>query len=373
MPDEPTALGAPRQVPAPPVELAAEACASVIYYLRQRTLTSQQRELIASDYARRRADLDESGRAAFDGQLAASFLKGDKALPHIGAVSVDGAREAVDVAIVVIKNVELQAACAIFDIDIDDFIPIGTRRYYRFSMPAKYNRLPKSKGGATKDLSVVLTMSGRALDVHATQVVNELLVRFDPKALFLVGMAAGNPDKVRQADVVIPRLIQYYDSERLTPDGPLPRPDYLPVPEEVITNVTAYDVMSPDFYERLNQFVRTRLGRNRPPGFNARRRFHPTVHADGVVLASGSKLVADGRLLPSLRQQFSEQLIAADQESYGFGTACRTRWWGVFRGISDFGDGGKNSDWQFLATAVAAMALRYFLENQYIPPGAREL
>ena len=84
-------------------------------------------------------------------------------------------------------------------------------------------------------------------------------------------------------------------------------------------------------------------------------------------------MLRDGRYLDELRSKFDDTICAADQESYGFAMAAQGLPWLIFRGISDHGDGKRHDDWKYTAAGMAALCLRDFLEQSYVPPDVSDL
>lgn len=66
-------------------------------------------------------------------------------------------------------------------------------------------------------------------------------------------------------------------------------------------------------------------------------------------------------------RSLQEKVSVAEMEAHGFAAvaAGKNVRWVVVRGISDFGDAGKNDDYHKVAATVAAETLRDFLEHGF--------
>ena len=273
-----------------------------------------------------------------------------------GSLTFAAIPERVDVAILTVLPIELRAAQKVFR-TADKFALRGNRRFYSTHVRSR------QLDGAP--ISIVLTSSNEPHNVQAAKAVHDIIQQFNPAAIFLVGIAGGEKKRVRLGDVVIPQAVHFYDPERLTDAGTEPRHDRALVPTDMRANLHYYDPLSTGLDRDIQAFSRRMATQERP---RLPANFRPKVISHNAVIASGAKLLVDGRFLPQLRSRHDQRLVACDQESWGFAKGSEGLWWAIFRGISDHGDPQKDDRWHYLAAACAASCLRNFLETEYIPP-----
>ena len=264
----------------------------------------------------------------------------------------------VDIAILTITPVELRAARAVFHTP-NRYTLRGNRRFYSGRV--------RSSLIVGAPLSLVITSSNEPHNIPAVQAVADIRQYCDPKILFLLGIAAGDRTRVRLGDVVIPEAVYYYEPERLTNAISEPRHDRAAVPNDVRAQLYHFSLPTNEFTRELPALLKKipqretpRLGRN----------FQPTVFSHNAIIASGANLLADGRFLPELRDRHDQRLIAADQESWGFAKGSEGSPWAIFRGISDYGDPDRYDRWRYLAACCAALCLKNFLKEDYVPANA---
>lgn len=272
----------------------------------------------------------------------------------------------VDVAIMTVVKTEREAAQDVFGINPNSYETRAKRRYWELSLPSE-----RAYGG---ELSLVLMSINDTGNPSATRAAMELLRAYTPAAVFLLGMAAGLKGKVSVGDVVAANGVHYYEPSSLRHDGPIPRPEHKSEPRELYYNVLYYE--GAELNERLQE-VMARTPRERLPEELARskrkRMSHkPELHLERSIVASGEMLLEDGEFLKALATERDGRIRAADTEAYGFAVGFDNLVpWGIFRGISDYGELPRPTDWQYLATATAAIALRDFLETEFEPSDPR--
>jgi nucleoside phosphorylase len=93
----------------------------------------------------------------------------------------------------------------------------------------------------------------------------------------------------------------------------------------------------------------------------------PVVHE--AAIASGDLLLRDETWLDGLAARLSENIRAGEMEASGVVRACESRAtpipWFVVRGISDYGDAGKNDNYQVYASRMAATYGLMFLQHAF--------
>jgi nucleoside phosphorylase len=258
----------------------------------------------------------------------------------------------VDLLVVTVKPIELRACLAAFD------VPAGAP-----SVPLDRTGLcgwPK----VVDNHRVVVTMVGTAGNVQSAVLMASLDQVMRPRCAVLVGMAGGLKKKVDEGDVVVADSVVEYEFQRLTPDGPRYFPNtYTPI-RGPLHDAEITDLNDPGFPDRCAQIVRAADPEFVPEKWAKDHlgAWRPKVKR-GVVLA-GAKLLEDGSL-PKLRDALHDKVIAVEMEGAGFGYACKESRieWQVIRGIADHGMPGRSKEWQFAATAAAAVFVRESLRR----------
>jgi tetratricopeptide (TPR) repeat protein/nucleoside phosphorylase len=221
---------------------------------------------------------------------------------------------------------------------------------------------------ARRDYNVVLTCVGREGNPPTAAAVQDVLHRYAPQAVLLVGIAAGLKHKVRIGEVVFSERVVAYESaaEGVAPDGSAhqePRPEIRQVPYRMQQDVVNY---RPD-RERLEQrFKRTGGAFPAPPAKDKefyREHVATRISVKRATVASGEKLLRNPGKLLEFRKLHGKTEVG-EMEAAGLMQACERQGipWLVIRGISDFGDEFKNDHFHELATRSAAAVLADFLE-----------
>lgn len=278
-----------------------------------------------------------------------------------------------DIGIVTVIGAELKALQVALGIpqDTKGHLSIGAERYW-------LSRLRTSDGGT---LRVVITVITRPRNVPTAILTERLVVRFGVKACLLVGIAAGVKGKVKLGDVVAAEAVIDYEHARLELEHPskrlrkpltprkveeLLRPLQLEPPTAIKADTALFRLEEREFHRRWKSGVRQL--ELRPTDRAKALTWEPELHC--AVTLAGEKLIADGSLVDR-RIRLHEKVRAADQEDSGFAQACRYQNpelpWAVFRGISDYGDGGKGQVKRLQPAAAysAAVAAVMFLESHY--------
>jgi nucleoside phosphorylase len=318
----------------------------------------KKRSLLLADYAYKSRGLPPSDQARLDRQVVESLLPAQVArFPEPDDMRPE---DFVDIAVLAVLSEELNATLAAFNIGEDEFVaPFGSQRFYRTHLPTRYRPDP---------LSVVITASGEPLNVHIGRAVEDLLRHCTPRAMFLLGIAAGVAGKVALGDVIVSKRVFYYSSARRTPDKLQPRPQHAQGSDAYGYGIFYYNPERTRYSRSVTEFITGLRPRERPEDLQDD--FCPHVFTNNVTIAAGEEVLRDGIFLPELRDRFDDTIYAADQESYGFARAVRELPWLVFRGISDFGDPVQQDRWKYAASGFAAICLADFLGSQYLPPGS---
>jgi nucleoside phosphorylase len=268
---------------------------------------------------------------------------------------------AVDVAILTVIPVELEAVC--LALGIGDAVPTkaddGTNDFYA-TVRSEF---------AFRDYRVVLACIGGAGNPGAAVVAASLIARHRPRVLLLMGIAAGVRGKIRIGDVVLSDRVVAYEPAALVRAGGdsamQPRPEIDRAPYGILQDVMAYRADP----ERLRE-VFARAGGEilvAPAGEEDLYREHVagSITARLGTIASGEKLLRDPARLHELRETMHGKIEAGEMEAAGVVEACERRShpvpWLVVRGISDFGDDLKDDAFHAFAARAAAAVLVDFL------------
>lgn len=224
-------------------------------------------------------------------------------------------------------------------------------------------------------LSVVVTIVAEVGNIPCAIACAHLLNNFNIDLFMLVGIAAGPREKVSLGDVVFAEQVLDYEHVRLEMSlitfyfnnilykiglKELPRPRYFDIEKKLKNAFERYDKNSirPLFGRLLAQLGKDSFPKSLPHPFS------PEIH-DGTI-AAGEKLFADGRL-GRMRRSLDERIRAGDQEDSGFAQVAKFNQipWCIFRGICDYGDATKNTEWHKVAALAAASAGMTFLKNMW--------
>lgn len=198
-------------------------------------------------------------------------------------------------------------------------------------------------GGQAYNLIVVLLlgMGNNEAAIATTQ----LIARWHPASVIMLGIGAGVPGEVQLGDVVVADFAYYYELAKMTTGGEQRRGQQFPSDRLLFDRARAV---------RGREWTAS-IGLPRPDG-------QPIEAAPPAVcfgaIASGEKVVADDVTLARLRQE-CPKLLALAMEGAGVARAAsaaydRPRFIEI-RGVSDFASPDKNDQWQtFAANAAAA-------------------
>ncbi len=335
--------------------------ASIAHFLHRQP-EGIQRILMMRDYASRASTIPPRERAAFDVTVVDSFLPPgpDSSPPRRHPAPVEDVRD-VDILVLTVQPIELRATLAALGIEDRPHVVRRNRPYYHAEVPFTAAGLAVPPA----DLTVAVTLIGQAYGLHAQHAVDEISTFYRANVWVLAGMAAGLAGHTRKADVYLPQTVWWYEPGRLTADRFEPRPE-VASRGPMNLQLARFDPTGAKLHDRLAAAITELPDRHRPADLAAD--FTPQVSVLSDAVASGDKLLRDGRQLAALHES-NQRIVLGDQESYGFAFACRDMDWIIARGIADFGDAEKDSSYQYLATLLAVHTVLEFLESIYIPPG----
>ena len=219
------------------------------------------------------------------------------------------------------------------------------------------------------DLNVVVHCISKPGNQEATNATSKMIERFKPKAIFLVGIAAGIRDKIKIGDVVIPRAVVDDTLKVAESSELLSRPKSSPLPHTISQMINAFDLDVDDWHQKFNGIHSNEI--IVPEGLENEYSVHvanlPSVHE--VAIYSSDILIKDPNLLIDAKNQLHQQIKIGEMEAAGFISACEGRGaqipWLIVRGISDFGDELKNDDFHTLASCSAASYLFHFISSGF--------
>lgn len=270
-----------------------------------------------------------------------------------------------DVAILTVIAPELDAARAALGLD-----PDKSRRKDKFSGTVFLEGSVFSNR-SKRDVRVVLACVGGAGNPASSAAASELVLRYQPKVVLLMGIAAGVRDKTKIGDVILSERVVAYEPAALVQeqDGShivQPRHEIDRAPHTIQQDVMHYEADVRRIEMKFHRFGG--VFPKAPHGYENDWERHVASGIrvqKGITLASGEKLLRDPAKLVELRRDLHGKIEVAEMEAAGLVEACRRLEipWLVIRGISDFGDEFKHDGFHEFASKAAAVALVDFIEH----------
>lgn len=236
----------------------------------------------------------------------------------------------------------------------------------------------KRENGAPP-LSVLVTLIGFAGNVSAAIACMRTFRRYDLGLSIICGIGAGVKGEIEKYSVVVSDGVFDYESQRLEENRITYRSDPIDIDEY---HKRRFGYLSTIQSKWKDDYLRyAELNLIDPSDFNIAELGNAKIK-NGLI-ASGGKLLADGKTIQTLREtiQIKKGVLAAEMEGSGFASVCREfkKDWLIFRGISDLGEGEgdkddpKNKKYQKIAAAAAAKAVFYYLSFLYTKPEERDI
>ncbi len=281
--------------------------------------------------------------------------RGDVALAEVSTKPAGWAAE-FDIAIQVVISPELEAVQSHFKVDQrKDILGLGGDIYYRGSCATRSGQH-----------SVVIYCQGHAGNDAAAVAAERLILRWHPKVIFLLGIAAGYRDKCKIGDVVTPSVVVNDQLGVMRLRRRLKRTQIYTPPQMMVQLLQNCPVDEAVWYKRLLDVVSPPRA---PRGRSAQYRKHvarkPRHHVSAIY--SSNLLLRDPNVLQRHQKHTHEQIRVGEMEAAGFSYACQTRFpplpWFVVRGVSDFGDDFKDDVFHKWASHSAAAYLRCLLKG----------
>ncbi|HRI69234.1 MAG TPA: hypothetical protein PK156_33620, partial [Polyangium sp.] len=270
-----------------------------------------------------------------------------------------------DIAILTVIAPELDAARAALGLD-----PDKSRRKDKFSGTV-FLEGSVSSNRSKRDVRVVLACVGGAGNPAASAAASEIVLRYQPKVVLLMGIAAGMRGKTKIGDVILSERVVAYEPAALVQekDGShavQPRPEIDRAPHTIQQDLVHYEA---DVARIAKKF--SRIGGIFPKAPDDQTNDWDKYVASairvqkGVTLAAGEKVLRDPTKLIELRRDMHGKIEVGEMEAAGLVEACRRHGipWLVIRGISDFGDEFKHDGFHELASKAGAAVLVDFIEH----------
>lgn len=325
--------------------------------------------LLLADYAQRSASLPPDVSADFNARVI-DYL-GGKSAQHLWSglgKTVSESRQThsptADVAIIATHPEGLRAAALVFDV---------------FGAPARHPGDPAHFSTLDcvhlmgRRLSVGIFGADNADAGSLSLLINKMRHRRLPRLVCLLGMAAPLSADVAPFDVVAPRVAYRIPQAASDRDANLAGMQSLVPVDQGLHGLDAYDPAHTGYRERLQALMR-RIPRQYKAGVKPGQ-LRPRFRTENCAAVSGVSISREDysrTWLTFLRKDSA--VYIADDEAYEFARLLPSEQWIIFRGVHESAIASEaNSGFTYLATAVAALCLRDFLENCYVPPGAPEL
>lgn len=270
----------------------------------------------------------------------------------------------VDVVVLTVIPAELRA--------LQDALGLDPARRERSEHGSVFQRTSLPSELLGRSLNLVLGCVGEAGNAPAASAATEMIATHHPRAVLLMGIAAGLREKTRIGEVVLSDRVVAYEPAALvrTADGrsvTQPRPEIERAPHAILQDVTFY---RPDARRLRSAFKKAGGAVPEAKDETQRSLFEKHV-ATGVTartatIASGEKLLRDPERFRALRELHGKVEVG-EMEAAGLVDACRRASlpWLVVRGISDFGDDFKDDAFHGFAAMTAAVVLVDFLRHGY--------
>ena len=268
----------------------------------------------------------------------------------------------VDIAILTVIPPELAAARTALD------IPNSARK--KDQGGTVYFRSKIHSNLKNQDYDIVLTCIGGAGNPNAAAATTEVIEKYQPRTVLLMGIAAGIRGKMRIGEVAISERIVAYEPAALTRSSegiPIiePRPEIYRWTHTINQDVVVYQADEPE--PRIGVLFEEIFGDDSypEPPEGKEKEFEHVANAIAVkisTIAAGEKLLRNPDKLQEVRK-IQGKTEVGEMEAAGVVEACRRGNvnWLVIRGISDFGDNFKDDRFHKFASQTAAAVLADFL------------
>ncbi|HEX8699221.1 MAG TPA: hypothetical protein VF815_10325 [Myxococcaceae bacterium] len=220
--------------------------------------------------------------------------------------------------------------------------------------------------GASRSYGVALSCIGAAGNADAAAAAAELIARFRPRLVVMIGIAAGIRGKCRLGEVILSERVIAYEpaSEERENEAQRvhPRPETYRLAHSIHQDLVAYLSSGPALAKRLSATLQS-IEPNLPREAGAD--LSEGLSARLATIASGEKLLRDPSKLSGLRASLHGKIEVGEMEAAGIASACHRAGvdFLIIRGISDFGDGQKDDRFHQLASTGAAIVAVDFIQE----------
>ena len=353
-----------------------DACVGILYQLLSGRLANggggneeidlRLVHLLLSDYARRSFALPDAIRTEFNA-IVVGFLAdvpSQRLLALLGRtlrVTVQAEPWALDVGVVVNSVEDLRATALVFD--------SPESRPHQPGDPAGVIALDCAHlSGRRLSVGIFPAEDAQAGSVNA--LLSHMRHRRLPRLVCLVGSAISASRNTARFDVVAPGIVYRITAEAGS-DMDLSAAQSLGVRDAHLYGLEAYDPAHTAYRDRLRALLK-RVPRQYKLGLNVGE-MRPGFAARNCIAVSGvaGSLAQKGGGSESGAER---QVCILDSHAYEFAESLPSEPWLIFRGLRELSVVGQtNIGANYLAALAAALCLRDFLENNYVPPGSAEL
>ncbi|MGK7913261.1 MAG: SIR2 family protein [Synechococcus sp.] len=259
----------------------------------------------------------------------------------------------IDFAIVTAIDIERDAVCKEFEMGDSERVPEGPRTYWRKALEI----------GKGEFYEIVVCQAADMGGVDSALLVADTIHHWDPRAILLVGIAAGvDKDEQKFGDLVIGRTIYYYERNKLTAENRYPEPVMYPADATLL-----------DRARNVSHLDRERNVTHWPPPPDLPRpdgtQTFPQIHCG--VIASGEKVIADSAIRDEIAEG-NRKILAIEMEGYGSSAGAwqsfKRKRYLTIKSICDFADAEKNDEWHDYAAKIAASFTKHFLRDRPLDP-----
>ena len=228
------------------------------------------------------------------------------------------------------------------------------RTYYRASIKTE-------QGG---QYEIIVTMLSKMGNIESALATSDLMKRWNPKNIFMLGIAGGiKQNSIRLGDVVIAESILHFEESKIKETFERIRPRM--IPSDSLLYNRALNARLEDWTTHIE---------TAPPTSDLSNS-QPKIHFGPI--ASGEKIVASKNFIGNLLR-IHPKLLAVEMESAGVSSAItaiveKTRFLSI-RGICDLADASKNDVWhRFAAHSAAAWAISFIKSTPVDPINQGEI
>lgn len=208
-------------------------------------------------------------------------------------------------------------------------------------------------------LSIITTSTSRMGMVPTSVITTKLVMNFQPKYIFMVGICAGVQEKSNIGDIIIGDPIWSYESGKRALDMEgnvvfLPSPHHINLDDGLrnkFRDLKFDNTILEDIYESYKD--------GKPPQV-------PKLHV--APIGSGSAVISDDSVLKGIADNQNRDILGLEMEGYGlYFAATMTSTSGpkfvLMKSVCDFADEQKSEDYQSYSSYVSCRFLDYFLKN----------